>query len=92
MEAFFPGPSRSCLRPSVPSCSRAGARGPSLGMVAARGSQAEGPAAEREGSSSMEPLSLRDSDSSSTVESGTPELGSTSASPASAPDGDGDWV
>lgn len=66
-EAFFPEPSTSCLRPSMPSCSTVWALGGSTGMVAAL-SGSFGIITETEGSSSREPLSLI-SDTMGTVES-----------------------
>lgn len=83
-EAFFPEPSTSCLRPSVPSCSTVWVLRGSMGMVAAL-SGSFGIAAEAEGSNSREPLSLI-SDSMGTVESpavpsSRPVLGSTAPEP-----------
>lgn len=66
-EAFFPEPSTSCLRPSVPSSRTVWALSGSTGIVAAL-SGSFGVTTDTEGSSSREPLSLI-SDSMGTVES-----------------------
>lgn len=83
-EAFFPEPSTSCLRPSMPSCSTVWALRGSAGMVAAL-SGSFGISTETEGSSSREPLSLI-SDTMGTVESpavpsSRPEVGSIAPEP-----------
>lgn len=78
LEALFPEPSTSCLRPSVPSCTTVWARRGSAGMVAAL-SDSFCIATETEGSNSREPLSLI-SDSMGTVES--------PAAPSGAPEPD----
>lgn len=83
-EAFFPEPSTSCLRPSMPSCSTVWALRGSAGMVAAL-SGSFGVTTETEGSSSREPLSLI-SDTMGTVESpavpsSRPEVGSIAPEP-----------